>query len=404
MWARDVFVGLFDQAPRAASMVLEGPDYIGRNRVADAKALAEKLKSVKEMLITERCDTFEDCVKWARRKFDEFFNWRIRDLRTKFPEDQRTPLGMPFWLPPRRFPRIVEYDPENEWHARFINATAILRARTCGIVAKGDAAQLAATFQFDYVPDTLSIPDDPNAEPDDPAGPVADLDRLITELKDVLVTDRKFVPEQFEKDNDANSHIDFVAAAANIRATNYLLEPEDKFSIKKIAGQIIPAIATTTAMVCGFVSLEMYKVHAPEKKPITAFRAGAANLAASMFTMMVPRKAATTVCPLNGQKFTVWDYWRIDGDLTLQELIQQLNEKYQVEPEQIISQGAFLKSWASDEATLAARMQRRISDTLVTEMGKKPLAPGQNTIEIIVLQSDAEGNDLPIPKVLLKVR
>jgi ubiquitin-activating enzyme E1 len=271
-------------------------------------------------------------------------------------------------------------------------------------VAKGDAAQLAATFQFDYVPDTLSIPDDPNAEPGDAAGPVADLDGLITELKDVLVTDRKFVPEQFEKDNDENSHIDFVAAAANIRATNYLLEPEDKFSIKKIAGQIIPAIATTTAMVCGFVSLEMYKVHAPEKKPITAFRAGSANLAASMFTMMVPREAATTVCPLNGQKFTVWDYWRIDGDLTLQELIRQLNEKYQVEPEQIMSQGAFLKSWASDEATLAARMQRKISDTLVTEMGKKPLAPGQNTIEIIVLQSDAEGNDLPIPKVLLKVR
>jgi hypothetical protein len=50
------------------------------------------------------------------------------------------------------------------------------------------------------------------------------------------------------------------------------------------------------------------------------------------------------------------------------------------------------------------RLQRKISDTLVTEMGKKPLVPGQNTIEITVMQSDAEGNDLPIPKVILKIR
>jgi ubiquitin-activating enzyme E1 len=49
MWARDIFVGLFDQAPRATSMVLEDPDYISKNRAADAKALVD---TVKEMLVT----------------------------------------------------------------------------------------------------------------------------------------------------------------------------------------------------------------------------------------------------------------------------------------------------------------------------------------------------------------
>jgi hypothetical protein len=29
------------------------------------------------------------------------------------------------------------------------------------------------------------------------------------------------VAEEFEKDNDANGHIDFIYAAANLRASNY---------------------------------------------------------------------------------------------------------------------------------------------------------------------------------------
>ena len=51
-----------------------------------------------------------------------------------------------------------------------------------------------------------------------------------------------------------------MAATANLRARNYGIAEGDRFKIKMIAGKIIPAIATTTAMVVGAVGLEIYKV------------------------------------------------------------------------------------------------------------------------------------------------
>lgn len=60
-------------------------------------------------------------------------------------------------------------------------------------------------------------------------------------------------PQQFEKDDDSNGHIDFVASASALRARMYSIEPADRLKTKRIAGKIIPAIATATAAVAGLV-------------------------------------------------------------------------------------------------------------------------------------------------------
>jgi len=66
-------------------------------------------------------------------------------------------------------------------------------------------------------------------------------------------------PADFEKDDDSNFHIDFIHASANLRARNYKIEESDHQKTKMIAGKIIPAIATTTAMITGAVSAEIFK-------------------------------------------------------------------------------------------------------------------------------------------------
>ncbi len=67
-------------------------------------------------------------------------------------------------------------------------------------------------------------------------------------------------PLDFEKDDDSNGHMDFIVACSNLRAENYSIPPADRHKSKGIAGRIIPAIATTTSLVGGFVVLELFKV------------------------------------------------------------------------------------------------------------------------------------------------
>ena len=65
--------------------------------------------------------------------------------------------------------------------------------------------------------------------------------------------------QEFEKDDDTNWHIAFVTAAANLRSTNYRILTSSFSKTKGIAGRIVPAVATTTSIVAGLISMEILK-------------------------------------------------------------------------------------------------------------------------------------------------
>merc|ERR1711879_227872 len=96
---------------------------------------------------------------------------------------------------------------------------------------------------------------------------------------------------EFEKYDDTNFHMDFIQCSANLRARNYRIQEKTKHEIKKIAGNIIPAIATTTALVTGLISLEFYKLIQSENKLIEDYRSSYVNLALPLITMSEPVQA-----------------------------------------------------------------------------------------------------------------
>jgi ubiquitin-like 1-activating enzyme E1 B len=65
-------------------------------------------------------------------------------------------------------------------------------------------------------------------------------------------------PTPFEKDD--NICMDFVTSASNLRAHVYGIEMLSRFEAKAQAGNIIPAIATTNAVIAGLIVLEAFKV------------------------------------------------------------------------------------------------------------------------------------------------
>ncbi|KAJ8303139.1 hypothetical protein KUTeg_019535 [Tegillarca granosa] len=61
-------------------------------------------------------------------------------------------------------------------------------------------------------------------------------------------------------DKDDESAMDFVTAVANIRAYIFGIQTKTRFDIKSMAGNIIPAIATTNAIIAGLLVMEGLKI------------------------------------------------------------------------------------------------------------------------------------------------
>lgn len=82
--------------------------------------------------------------------------------------------------------------------------------------------------------------------------------RLADQRAETLKTNSPEPVIEFDKDDDDT--LDFVTAAANLWSAAFAIEPKSKFDTKQMAGNIIPAIATTNAMVAALCVLQAYKV------------------------------------------------------------------------------------------------------------------------------------------------
>lgn len=78
--------------------------------------------------------------------------------------------------------------------------------------------------------------------------------------KTLKVSQEKSVNNHLVWDKDDQDAMDFVAACANIRAYIFGIPQKTRFDIKSMAGNIIPAIATTNAIIAGLVVLHAFYI------------------------------------------------------------------------------------------------------------------------------------------------
>merc|ERR1719311_754730 len=147
------------------------------------------------------------------------------------------------------------------------------------------------------------------------------VERLAAELALISPspdTAARIQPTEFEKDDDANFHVAFMAGAANLRARNYKIHEADDHKVKMIAGKIIPAIATTTAMVTGLVSAELLKIATRSSRKVEDFKNAFVNLALPLWLLSEPLPPVKTMSkehdpiimgPVKAKPegFTTWD-------------------------------------------------------------------------------------------------
>lgn len=82
--------------------------------------------------------------------------------------------------------------------------------------------------------------------------------KFIDSMTHLLARKRTEGIQTWDKDDD--DHLDFVTAAANLRAFIFNIPTQSRFNVKADAGNIIPAIATTNAVIAGLIVLEAYKI------------------------------------------------------------------------------------------------------------------------------------------------
>jgi len=223
----------------------------------------------------------------------------------------------------------------------------------------------------------------------------------------------------FEKDDDLNFHIDFIAAGANLRCDNYEIQRTSFDSAKLIAGKIIAAIATTTASVCGLVILELFKLVL--QKPTDAYMNRQIGLGTNLyvsFTQDPPRQIVThtikekphnfaelgadafdergdlkpqfmvdRVVRVFPEKHTIWDKYECSGSLTLTEFADWLMTEHKLR----------LTEWGF---IIGYRTEKKPDGTLETFSMSCPVFPPAVLIDYSLLP----GIELSLPQAMAALK
>ncbi|XP_039972402.1 ubiquitin-like modifier-activating enzyme 1 [Xiphias gladius] len=403
-WARVQFDGLFKQTPENVNHFLRDAGFVERTLGhGDAEAL-EVLGgvwgSLKDMKTGgQRPTSWEDCVSWARCKWETLYNNEIRQLLHCFPPKQLTPTGLPFWSGSKRCPHPLTFDPNNTTHMEYVVAAANLYGHIYGIKGTRDGSSIRKILEKVNVPSFTpsssvkihlteqEMQEDKEKESDDTEN--AQLEELKGELASPSLKSSamQMYPIDFEKDDDSNFHMDYIVAASNLRAENYNIPAADRHLSKRIAGRIIPAIATTTAAVAGLMCLELYKLVMGHQN-ISSYRTAYMNLAVQYFVLAKP--SPPQQFQVAGEKYTLWDGFLVEGrrsdqqEMTLGDLLQYIKEKYSLNICSLFY-GTAILYYGQEE-----RLQQSVSD-VVRMVTKADIPPHKKMLELI--PSFAEDED-----------
>ena len=423
-WGRNRFGELFTDKPtNLRTYLAEREEYMKKLEKdgIDHNALKE-LKILKQML---ELGDFEDCVGFAKQRFYEDYELQISKLIELFPEDYKSEEGNLFWTGPKRFPSPIEFDSDDDLHLDYIVSCANLIADCLGLEQNEDRDEIAtladeAEIDDEVEADEIDVEDDEEAKkvtkdtkkPSNKSEEIKEkAQEIAEEMEDLEDKEEEDInPAEFEKDDDTNFHIDFIHAAANLRARNYKLEECEKFKSKMIAGKIVPAIATTTATIVGTVCIELLKYIQGFKK-ISDYRNSYMNLAISTFVQNEPGESKKhedvemdpiMLMPIKAVPpgWTIWDTFEIKKSLTLEEFLKEISKiiksksKMKVHINFVICEGKIMYSESGkgkDE-----RKTIKIEDIYEEITGNKIT---KSVLEIEVSGINDSGDECSMPKV-----
>uniref|UniRef100_A0A8C1SWM6 Ubiquitin-like modifier-activating enzyme 6 n=1 Tax=Cyprinus carpio TaxID=7962 RepID=A0A8C1SWM6_CYPCA len=341
-WACDKFESAFSHKPSIYNMFWQTHSSAQEvlRRMMAGESMEGSFQVIK--LLSRRPTQWEHCLALARLKFDKYFKRKVLEPLYSFPLFS----GL-FWQSPKRPPSPIEFELSDPLHFSFVVSSARLFAGIYNIPHSEEqlsyeavSSVLAEVEVPEYKPAEKHIETDETVKkPDQLQMTVSSEEerQAISQLQKAISSSSRLrmTPTFFEKDDDSNGHMDFVASASALRAHMYAIEAADRLQTKRIAGKIIPAIATSTAAVAGLVSLELIKV---------AGGYGFELFKNCFFNLAIPVMVLTETAQVKRTQirddisFSIWDRWTIFGheDFTLSDFMNAVKEEYGIEPTMVV--------------------------------------------------------------------
>ncbi|XP_076443646.1 ubiquitin-like modifier-activating enzyme 6 [Babylonia areolata] len=402
-WARDKFEELYVNQPNLFNK------FIASN--ADIAVVVDKLKAgdivdggmrVSKMAAS-RPRSWDDCVRLARVRFEKYFNHKAQQLLHAFPLDTKLPDNSLFWQSPKRPPTPLHFNSEEPLHLAFITSTARLLCDIYGIPAPSQVnvddvkTMLQSITVPSFVPSNKKIETDESKSMQEVEAQTSsdDVTAAGERLAQVVMSSeattalKPMTAVEFEKDDDSNEHINFIAACSNLRAGMYSIETVDRLKIKRIAGRIVPAIATTTAAVSGLVTVELIKVL--QQRPLESLKNAFLNLALPLLLLSEPGACVRKVLK-EGLSVSVWDKWTIRGskDFTLQQFLNSCKEQFGFEATAVVNGVKIIYM------PIMAPHKKRLPQTMMKLI--KP-EPGNAYVDLVVCFEDDKEEEIEGPPV-----
>lgn len=345
-YAKVKFNDMFTGGAQKLADFLEDREAFLASNAKEGQAEEASLLELKRWIDIARRANLATLVELALDSFAKRFSHDIKNLQCSYPETTRqlvdgVDMG-PFWRGHKRYPRAAEFDTADDAQVDYLFHSTCILAPMFGLPMPTRAAVLTAAAAL-KAPEwkaggEVKIEDDSTPAPATNAtlNEVDEkrLEDLKAELKGLDLSefkDKTVKPTDFEKDDDTNHHIDWITSAAGWRCWNYYIAQPSFQECRMVAGKIIPAIATTTACITGYIQLEMLKYITGAH--VTDFRSVTLDLAVNTHvveTLPDPNyeesKSGEYFC--RPEKFTVWDHVTLVAPpCTQSEFIARLSAK-----------------------------------------------------------------------------
>ncbi|ARF09593.1 ubiquitin-activating enzyme [Indivirus ILV1] len=402
-WSREQFEELFTQKPRTALEYISNPDKIKKLPTSEIISYSESVKFILENIPF----SFEDCIRLAYTKFHEYYTQQIYELLQKYPIDSTTSSGSKFWSGAKKCPHDIDFDINNKLHLEYVIAFSKIWANIFNIFnnyTPDTIKKIISGFPKLNVKDSInnikiSTTDEEEKkrlEDEKEKMKLIDTDELINSLPDPTRF-KSFIinPQDFEKDDDTNFHIDYITTASNMRALNYNIETSDRHTIKGIAGKIIPALSTTTSVVAGLVTLELYKL-ANNFNKLEKYKNAFINLALPYFGFSDP--ISVKKYEVGGNKYSMWDTFIINKDLTLREFLDHFKENYNLDVDTVTYGNFMLYGIMINPIKANKRLKMKIRTIIEEELNIK--LSGNSISLQICTDTDNVDDDTELPDVL----